>query len=112
MSNKKITKFKGGLAYSTDSSLQMGGNEVEGKEDLLPSQQKLKVRVDSKHRSGKTVTLVENFIGTDDALESLCKTLKTKCGCGGSAKDGIIIIQGAMLAKAKELLEKMDFGVK
>jgi translation initiation factor 1 len=111
MSNQKL-KFRGGLAYSTESSLKMGGNEVEGQENLLPSKQKLKVFKDSKKRAGKTVTLVDNFIGTDNEIAELCKMLKNKCGCGGSVKDGLIIIQGDMVPKITELLVKEGYGVK
>ncbi|MFM2386156.1 MAG: hypothetical protein RL660_913 [Bacteroidota bacterium] len=108
----KQQKYRGGLAYSTDTSLRMGNNEVEGKDNLHPSQQKLKVTLDTKHRAGKTVTIIDNFKGTDDAMETLCKLLKNKCGCGGSVKDGLIVIQGDMLNKVKEILAKEEYGVK
>jgi translation initiation factor 1 len=111
MKQQKL-KFRGGLAYSTDSNLQMGDNEVEGKENVHPSKQKLRVKKDSKQRAGKTVTIVENFIGTDDEVNDLCKLLKNKCGCGGSVKDGLIIIQGDMVAKVTEHLTKEGYGVK
>ena len=71
-----------------------------------PDRQDLRVALDSKQRKGKTVTLVTGFIGTDDDLKELAKLLKNKCGVGGSAKDGEIIIQGDLRPKVLEILQK------
>ncbi len=110
--SKKELKFKGGLAYSTDSSLKLSGTEDENKGTLIPAMQKLKVMLDNKKRAGKSVTVVLNYIGTTDDLETLAKFLKTKCGTGGTAKDGEIIIQGDVVQKVKDLLVKEGYGVK
>ncbi len=84
-----------GLAYSTNSDFFNNYKEENAEADTLPvEKQRLRVKLDTKHRAGKVVTLVEGFIGTISDLEALGKQLKTKCGTGGSAKDGLIIIQG------------------
>lgn len=100
-----------GLVYSTDPNFSIE-EEHEDQETLLVSQQKLKVKLDTKQRAGKIVTLVEGFIGTQSDLENLGKQLKTKCGTGGSAKDGQIIIQGDYKIKVIENLQKMGYSVK
>ena len=71
---------------------------------LPPAQQQLRVKLDNKQRGGKTVTLIDGFIGTPDDLEKLGKALKTKCGTGGSIKDGQILIQGDYKAKVVQWL--------
>ena len=95
---KKQKNDPRGFVYSTDPGFRY---EEENKPEvsLPPAQQKLKVRLDTKHRAGKAVTLVEGFSGTDEDLQDLGKKLKTFCGTGGSAKDGEIIIQGDQRAK-------------
>jgi translation initiation factor 1 len=82
-----------GFVYSTDPDFRFE-KENENIETLPPSKQKLKVRLDTKHRAGKAVTLIEGFIGKDEDLQEIGRKLKTFCGTGGSAKDGEIIIQG------------------
>ena len=74
--------------------------------------QQLKVWIDRKRRKGKEVTLITGFIGTNDDLKALGKTLKTKCGVGGSAKDEEIIIQGNHREKVVELLKNMGYKAK
>lgn len=93
MSKKKLNSF-GGLVYSTDPDFKLPDENIEEEETIAPAQQKLKIRLDTKHRAGKAVTLVENFIGTLSDKEELGKKLKTFCGTGGSVKEGEIIIQG------------------
>ncbi len=89
---KKFNSFSG-LVFSTNpDAMQPEHNEPE--ETLAPEQQKLRVSIDKKKRAGKTVTLVDGFAGSEDDLAELGKKLKTKCGAGGSAKDGLIIVQG------------------
>lgn len=92
MTKKKLNAFSG-LVFSTNPDL-MKEEEEAITETPAPEQQQLKVRLDRKQRAGKTVTLVEGFTGNDTDLTELGKKLKTKCGTGGSAKDGEIIIQG------------------
>jgi translation initiation factor 1 len=109
MSKKKFDT--GGLVYSTDPNFSVE-EEKEEQETLSISEQKLKVKLDTKQRAGKVVTLVEGFIGSLSDLENLGKQLKTKCGTGGSAKDGQIIIQGDYKIKVIENLQKMGYSVK
>jgi len=102
----------GGVMFSTDPDFVYENHEAEEQETLANSQQDLRVMLDRKNRGGKTVTLVTGFIGTDADLEQLTKTLKTKCGVGGSAKDGEIILQGDFKEKAFLYLQKEGYKVK
>ena len=97
--SKKKGGDKLGFVYSTDPNFQFNREGDEVQETLSPEKQKLKVKLESKHRGGKTVTLVEGFIGNAEDMETLGKSLKNYCGTGGSAKDGEIIIQGDQLEK-------------
>ena len=98
------------VVYSTnpDYNYQEEGSNEE-QETLEPPKQKLRVQLDRKNRGGKVVTLITGFIGTEDDLKDLGKLLKTKCGVGGAAKDGEIIIQGDFKQKILELLKKEGY---
>ncbi len=97
-----------GLVYSTDKNFQF--EEQHDAETTLPAgQQKLKIRLDTKQRAGKAVTLVEGFLGTKEDLEELGKKLKAACGTGGSAKDGEIIVQGDNRDKVHQWLLKNGY---
>ena len=98
-----------GFVYSTDPNFRFE-EENENSETLSPAQQKLKIKLDAKHRAGKAVTLVEGFIGRDGDLQDLGKKLKTFCGTGGSAKDGEIIIQGDQREKVLQWLLKNGYS--
>ena len=105
MSKKKNNDTRG-FVYSTDPNFRFEEDSA-ALVTLLPAQQKLKVRLDSKQRGGKTVTLVEGFAGKDEDLQELGKLLKSHCGTGGSAKDGEIIVQGDQRDKVLQwLLQK------
>lgn len=107
--SKKNKPDNRGFVYSTDPAF----NFEEDKEniDTLPAaQQKLKVRLDTKHRAGKAVTLVESFVGQEQDLEDLGKKLKSFCGTGGSAKDGEIIVQGDQREKVLQWLLKNGYS--
>ncbi len=93
MKKKKIQSL-GGLVYSTDPDFKLTDDNAEEMETLEPSKQKLRIRLDTKHRAGKAVTLIQDFIGTTADLEDLGKKLKSFCGTGGSVKDLEIIVQG------------------
>jgi translation initiation factor 1 len=108
MSKKKSDR--NGFVYSTDPSFRFESDEDPVQQTLPPEQQKLKVRLDTKHRGGKAVTLVEGFVGIDDDLQDLGKKLKNFCGTGGSAKDNEIIIQGDQRDKVMQWLVKNGYG--
>ncbi len=99
----------GGLVYSTDPNFKLESDETP-QETLLPPQQILRIKLETKHRAGKTVTAIYGFIGTEEDLEKLGKRLKTQCGTGGSAKDGEIIIQGDHREKVLQWLIKNGFS--
>ena len=98
-----------GFVYSTDPNFRFE-EENENSETLSPAQQKLKIKLDTKHRAGKAVTLIGGFIGRDGDLQDLGKKLKTFCGTGGSAKDGEIIIQGDQRDKVLQWLKKNGYS--
>ncbi|NOY51351.1 MAG: translation initiation factor [Chlorobi bacterium] len=108
--SKKKQKYSG-IVYSTNEDFDYNREEDEV-ETLAPNKQDLRISLDKKQRKGKKVTLIEGFIGTDGDLSDLGKTLKTKCGVGGSSKDGWILIQGDHREKVKVLLEKMGYKYK
>ena len=106
---KKNNSDKNGYVYSTNPDFQFDKESDGTRETLSPSEQKLKVRLDNKHRGGKTVTLIEGFTGKDEDLQLLGKSLKNYCGTGGSAKDGEIIIQGDQREKVLQWLLKNGY---
>lgn len=106
--SKKNKPDKRGFVYSTDPGFKFE-NEQSAEETLLPAQQKLRIRLDTKHRAGKAVTLIDGFVGTGDDLDKLGKQLKTYCGTGGSVKDGEIIIQGDQREKVMQWLMKNGY---
>ena len=97
------------MVYSTNPNFQYETGNTEEAETLSSNQQKLRVQLDRKNRGGKVVTLVTGFVGTDDDLKELGRMLKSKCGVGGSAKDGEIIVQGDFKQKVIELLKKEGY---
>lgn len=107
----KSNKNRSGVVYSTNPDFVYQENDNNEPETLPPSQQQLKLLLDRK-RAGKIATIVEGFIGTATDLEGLGKQLKTKCGVGGSTKEGIIIIQGDFREKIYEWLLKEGYKVK
>ena len=108
MSKKKIQSL-GGLVYSTDPDFKLPEDDHKEQETIIPAQQQLRIRLDTKHRAGKVVTLVENFIGTTADKEEHGKKLKTFCGTGGSVKDDEIIIQGDNRDKVLQWLHKNGY---
>lgn len=108
----KKSKKRIDVVYSTNPDYQYEEDGFQEEDTLPPNQQDLRVMIDRKQRKGKEVTLVTGFVGTLDDLNDLGKTLKQKCGTGGTVKDGEIIIQGNNVLKVLDLLEKMGYGVK
>ena len=97
------------VVYSTNPDYNYKMDDDEEQVTLEPSQQNLRVQLDRKNRGGKVVTLITGFVGTENDLKDLGKLLKTKCGVGGSAKDGEIIVQGDFKQKIVELLKKEGY---
>lgn len=90
------------FAYETES-------DTDEPETVDKDKQNLRVFIEKKNRGGKTATVVKGFVGSDEALKDLAKLLKTRCGVGGAAKDGEIIIQGELRDKVVELLKKEGY---
>ena len=110
--NKKSLSDLGGIMYSTDPSFNYE-TENEAPQDVIANnQQDLRVMLDRKNRGGKAVTLVTGFQGSAEELEKLSKMLKTKCGVGGSAKDGEVMVQGDFRDKVVLMLQKEGYKVK
>ena len=112
MAKKRKHNDEDGLVFSTGSapfSWDDAGNDQDGPH---PMEVPLYVSIDRKARKGKAVTLVEGFEGDEDALKDLGKLLKSKCGVGGSAKHGDIMIQGEFRDKVIQLLEAEGYRTK
>ena len=109
---KKKTKpgsVSDGIVYSTDPSFSLPNDESPV--DIIPSAlQKLKIKLDTKQRAGKAVTLVQGFVGKEEDLQQLGKSLKNFCGSGGSVKDGEIIIQGDHRDKVLQWLVRNGYA--
>lgn len=112
MAKKNDWKNREGVVYSTNSDFEFQYQEKNESETLEPSKQLLYVSLDRNNRAGKTVTLIKGFMGTSQDLESLTKLLKSKCGVGGSSKDGEIIIQGDVRDKVMNILQKEGYKYK
>ncbi|QEC51682.1 translation initiation factor 1 [Anseongella ginsenosidimutans] len=106
-------KNTGGLVYSTDPGFQLGTSHEDGEEaTLAPNRQDLRVQLDRKQRAGKAVTLITGFRGRPDDLEKLGKMLKSKCGTGGSVKNGEVLVQGDFREKIMQILGSEGYRVK
>lgn len=106
--SKKNKPDNHGFVYSTDPDFKFEEDQ-ENAETLPLAQQKLKVRLDTKHRAGKAVTLIEGFVGKDADLQELGKKLKSFCGTGGSSKAREIIVQGDQRDKVVQWLLKNGY---
>ncbi|MBD9178477.1 MAG: translation initiation factor [Odoribacter splanchnicus] len=100
------------VVYSTNPDFSYEYDGISKPETLNPEKQNLRVTIDSKQRGGKTVTLIQGFIGKEEDLKELGKLLKNKCGVGGSIKDGEIIIQGALKDKVLAILKEHRYRAK
>ena len=110
MDMRKKTEPRDGIVYSTDPSFSLPQGFSQDSQSQAPGQQKLIVRLDTRNRGGKAVTLVEGFAGNKSDLEQLGRSLKTLCGTGGSAKDGVVIIQGDQRQKIAAWLSAHEYG--
>ncbi|MEO8173451.1 MAG: translation initiation factor [Sediminibacterium sp.] len=108
--SKKNKPDARGFVFSTDPSFHFEEEEQAALETLSPAQQKLRIRLDTKQRAGKAVTLVTGFTGKEEDLEDLGKKLKNFCGTGGSVKDGEAIIQGDQRDKVLQWLLKNGYA--
>ena len=112
MSDKKINDLSelGNFVFSTNKHIDL--NTAEQEQTLAPAQQNLRAVFSKKGRGGKIVTIIKGFVGTDADLKKIAKTLKTRCGVGGSVKNKEIIIQGNYREAIINLLQKQGFKVK
>lgn len=114
MSKKKLNSLSdlGGFVFSTNDNEDFSEYNQEENENPENKDQFLEAHFSNKGRGGKTVTVIKGFVGSDEDLKALGKTLKQKCGVGGSVKDGEIIIQGNFRDKIIEILKKENYNVK
>lgn len=98
-----------GVVFSTAEQFDYATPEKVDCQSVEKNKQNLRVFLDKKQRKGKKVTIVANFVGDEEALKDLSKILKTKCGVGGTAKDGEIIIQGDFRDKIVEILRNEGY---
>ena len=101
-----------GVVYSTNPDFKYQTSEASEPDTLEPGKQHLIVTIDRRQRAGKQVTLVKGFVGKSEDLAALSKTLKVKCGVGGTAKDGEITVQGDLRDKVTALLTAMGYNAK
>jgi len=114
MAKKKLNSLSdlGGFVFSTNEQEDFTAYSEQSEENLDPKDQQLEAHFSNKGRGGKTVTIVSGFQGKENDLKALAKLLKTKCGVGGSVKDGEIIIQGNYRDKIMSILQKEGYRVK
>ncbi len=99
-----------GVVFSTASDYDYQTDTEEKVQTLEAKVQKLRVRIEKNGRGGKTVTIVSGFVGCEDDLKELGKVLKSKCGVGGSAKDGEVLVQGDFKQRVIEILRAMGYS--
>ena len=105
-------KARLGMVYSTDPDFHYRTAQDEEPATLAPAQQELRVWLDRKQRGGKVATLVRGFVGRRDDLAALARLLKTRCGVGGAAKEGEIIIQGDHRDRVVDILTRSGYRCK
>jgi len=97
------------IVYSTRPDFQYNYAEKKEAVTLPKEKQLLRIVLDKRNRGGKTVTLITGFTGNEQDLQELGKLLKTKCGVGGSAKEGEILIQGDFRNRILEILHSEGY---
>lgn len=105
-------KSRLGVVFSTNPDFAYQTVQEQEEATLPPARQRLIVGIDRRNRGGKQVTLVSGFVGTAEDLKELGRSLKTRLGVGGSAKDGEITIQGDFRDKVVALLQSMGYQAK
>lgn len=108
---KKFKNITGDVVYSTNQDYEYDYGYDE-EETLSPAEQDLRIWLDKKHRGGKIASVIKGFVGNEDDLKDLARILKSKCGVGGSAKDGEIIIQGDHRDKILKILKDNGYKAK
>ena len=114
MAKKKLNSLSdlGGFVFSTNEEEDFSAYAADPSEKIKPKDQQLEAHFSNQGRGGKTVTVITGFRGNENEQKALAKLLKTKCGVGGSVKDGEIIIQGNYRDKIMSILEKEGYQVK
>lgn len=110
--SKNDWKSRLNVVYSTNPDFSFEREEEDVVQTKANNKQNLRVQLDKKNRGGKIVTLVTGFVGTEEDLATLGKMLKTKCGVGGTAKEGEIVVQGDHRQRVVEILLKEGYKVK
>lgn len=105
-------KSRLGMVYSTDPAFEYTTCRQPEAETPPPARQQLRVWLDRKQRAGKVVTLVKGFVGREADLQELARLLKSRCGVGGAAKDGEILIQGDHRDRVLDILSRAGYGCK
>ena len=108
----KRRKNESGIVYSTDPEWQPEESPEEDLTLILPAQQDLRITLDKKLKGGKQATVIYRFVGSENELTALAKQLKTACSCGGTAKNGEIILQGNCLDKVQTELCRLGYRFK
>tara|TARA_B100000768_G_scaffold159783_1_gene159027 strand:- start:343 stop:684 length:342 start_codon:yes stop_codon:yes gene_type:complete len=107
----KSQKNRVNVIYSTNPNFDFDDNSED--QTTIPfNEQRLYVSIDRKNRGGKSVTLVQGFIGSDEDAKDLAKKLKQICGVGGGFKNSELYIQGDHKEKVSKFLEKLGASVK
>jgi translation initiation factor 1 len=98
------------VVYSTNPDFHYETEDAPEDETLPKQQQRLRVSIEKKGRGGKTVTVVTGFVGAEEDLKELGRMLKSKCGVGGSSKDGEVLIQGELKQRVIDLLKAEGYS--
>ncbi len=108
----KDWKKRLGVVYSTNPDFKYQKENHDEAETLPIDKQNLRIVIDRKQRKGKVVTIIQGFVGTEDDLKALGRKLKTRCGVGGTVKEGEILIQGDLKEKINKILKQEGYSIK